>query len=619
MTIYIFLSTISLAVSVFFYKRSRSNIGRSLIFLCLFITSGLFYGFYYVSNFFTGQGINDAVIYHLRYGLEGSGFGQYSQLIIILSLFILLFISLVYWVFFIKNKKEIKFSFLLGFIFILISIITNPASINLYTLFVSSAIKVPVAMAKENQEIEADLKVNFDHFYKEPSINKNVGSKNLVFIYLEGLEQTYSDENLFPGLTKGLNKIQGDATYFTNIRQTYGADYTIAGIVASQCGIPLLPPFHGNSMFGMDEFLPSAVCMSDLLHQEGYYLVYQGGANLDFSGKGKFYKTHSFDEVRGLNELLPEIKDDSIRSSWGIFDDDLLDLSYKKFIELSEKKEKMALFLLTLDTHHPGGLPTPACKDMVYQDGYNDILNAVACTDKLVSEFVTKIQNSVYGKNTLIVIASDHLALRNTASDLLEKKERTNRLIILEPGKKGGQKVVNFGTTLDIGPTVLSFMGYEGFIGLGGNLVEKNYNEDEKKYVYKHIGSWRSDMYKFFDFPKIESAIVIKILEKKILIDKRSFGFPALIELDKDLNTNLKFEFNVGESNNLLVRMQDLDENTPFLLIDDCTSVKTLYSDLRDGEYCLAIGSKDKIYYANNVDSDIEMNVDQIKQFTNIP
>ena len=52
--------------------------GAILVFVYLGMSA-----FYIVADYFTGEGINDAVIFHLRYGLDGSGFGDYYLIIAI--------------------------------------------------------------------------------------------------------------------------------------------------------------------------------------------------------------------------------------------------------------------------------------------------------------------------------------------------------------------------------------------------------------------------------------------------------------------------------------------------------------------------------------------------------
>ena len=251
----------------------------------------------------------------------------------------------------------------------------------------------------------------------------------------------------------------------------------------------------------MDTFLPLVTGLGDLLHDKGYYLTYYGGASLRFAGKGKFFSTHKFDDIRGRRELLPELKDRSYRTGWGLYDDSLFDLAYQRFLELSENHDKFGLFLLTLDAHNPNGYPSKSCQAIIYKDGSNPMLNAVAGSDYLITKFVNKIAQSPYGAMTVVVVASDHLALRGTATKLLNKAERNNLFMIIEPGATKPTKIRKLGSTLDIGVTILPFIGYEGAIGLGRDLADPKQSTEEIEYIHKNIPSWKSSFSRFWNSP----------------------------------------------------------------------------------------------------------------------
>ena len=68
-----------LAIAVCIYQAQRIK-SIKLISLLSFVT-GLLTIFYFVADYFTGQGINQAVVFHTMYGVEGAGFLQYLDLI----------------------------------------------------------------------------------------------------------------------------------------------------------------------------------------------------------------------------------------------------------------------------------------------------------------------------------------------------------------------------------------------------------------------------------------------------------------------------------------------------------------------------------------------------------
>ena len=134
--------------------------------------------------------------------------------------------------------------------------------------------------------------------YQDPALTPlSEEHPNLVYIFAESFEETYYDETLFPSLVTDLRSIREQSITFTQIKQALGTSWTIAGMTAVQCGIPLVTPsanahsLQGNSMSKMSTFYSGAVCMSDMLHKEGYKLIYRSGSPLEFAGVDKLYRT----------------------------------------------------------------------------------------------------------------------------------------------------------------------------------------------------------------------------------------------------------------------------------------------------------------------------------------
>lgn len=86
------------------------------------------------------------------------------------------------------------------------------------------------------------------------------------------------------------------------LHQADGAHWTIAGIVASQCGVPLkvslLPPPE-DRRFGLRAFLPGARCLSDILRERGYENVFMNGPDLAFADLGTFLRLLPHDAGAG--------------------------------------------------------------------------------------------------------------------------------------------------------------------------------------------------------------------------------------------------------------------------------------------------------------------------------
>jgi len=221
-----------------------------------------------------------------------------------------------------------------------------------------------------------------------------------------------------------------------------------------------------------DEFLPKATCLGDLLQKDGYRLTFMGGADARFAGKGDFLGSHGYREILDLNVLLESLSDKSYQNPWGIFDDTLFDNAIDKFKVLSRARAPFLPTLLTLDNHGPVGYLSKSCGN--YDTGDNSSLNAVHCSDRLISGFIEKIRNSTYSDNTVIIVLSDHLAMRNKATPLLKASQQPPRLTFFV-NTPDGQKSrnTNPGLHYDIAPTILDLLGYRvnGALGFGAPLT----------------------------------------------------------------------------------------------------------------------------------------------------
>lgn len=605
-------------LAIIFYKKNKYQITVSLFFTSLVLSVLALDIFYIISDYFTGNGITDSSIYYLEYGfnngLNSMGFIEYKWLVVLVILVITFIVFFLHTPFFLSKergkKKGYLYYYVAPFFFILVSLWLSPSTHALYNSY--------FALGEEKNT--NSVAYNFFDYYKYPVIHQTGKKKNLVFIYAESLENTYSDETIFPGLTPGLNGLAAKGISFTNVHQVDGTGFTMGGVVASQCGISLFGIPYGNSMSGMDSYLPSATCLGDLLHKEGYYLSYFGGANSVFAGKDLFYATHGFDEVLGSEELLKNVANPTYKTNWGAYDDTLFDGAYPVFLGLSEKKTNFGLFLLTLDTHQPEEKPSKSCITMKYKDGKDNTLNAVHCSDYLITDFVNKILNSPQAKDTVIVIASDHLAPHDPRNDSSGHIDRSNRLIILSPEIITPNKVENFGSTLDTGSTLLPFIGFTGDIGLGRNLLNPQQSEYETRIIQWRITSWVKDFMNFWNFPKIKDTLAINTNEKYILIDSRKFKIPVLVEVDSNMQTSLKFQFDlefstkIGKSKWELFQMtKNLDKNKTFLLVDYCKNMQEAKQPQGNTIFCLMKGKGEKYSIEALTEEGKTITVDDIK------
>ncbi len=291
--------------------------------------------------------------------------------------------------------------------------------------------------------------------------------KNLILIYAESLERLYFDDQLFPGLTPHIGSLRGDALEFTNAEQVDGTGWTMAGIVSSQCSLPFNVQYYDGQeahigLAAIDEPFKDEICLGDILGAYGYHTVFMGGAPMFFAGKGKFLKANGFDEVLGFETLKLDLKDYRYRNGWGLYDDTLLEMAAAKIDTLAKSETPYLLSVLTVDTHQPSGHIPKDC--IPYAEGDNKILNAVTCNDRIVGTFIKDLLARDDMDDTLIVLFSDHLSLRNTAYDQLLSKSDERRLAWMVWGKDiaPGQNAAH-ATHFDVTPTLLEMMGIPNY------------------------------------------------------------------------------------------------------------------------------------------------------------
>jgi len=296
--------------------------------------------------------------------------------------------------------------------------------------------------------------------------------RNLVLIFMEGLEKIYTDESLFPGLTPNLSRFTNEGLHLDDVYQAAGTEWTMGGIVSTLCGTPLLHDLglDGN-MIMFTGFLDRARCLPDVLGEAGYRQTFMGGAALVFAGKGEFLRAHSFNRVLGRDLLAPRLEDPDYLGGWGLFDDSLFDLAGQEFERLADLGEPFNLTLLTVDTHHPTGEPSRSCRPYAGID--NSILDAVHCTDQLVGEFIARLQQHPAYQNTIVALVSDHLMMRNAAYPLLPD-DYTRRLYFTVLNAQRVMPEQQQARPMDLSPTLLALMQVEHSVPFlaGRNLLE---------------------------------------------------------------------------------------------------------------------------------------------------
>jgi len=295
--------------------------------------------------------------------------------------------------------------------------------------------------------------------------------RNLIFLYLESLEQLYFDEQLYPGLLPHLSKLRQQAHSYTNLSQVRGTGFTMGGIVASQCGVPLLFR-HGmgsvnTALASIQNPLPDYNCLGDILEAYGYNRTMYKGASLSFSGAGNFFNAHGFNNAKG-NEYWQKTLGDVATTGWGIYDDTLFQQALIEIEALHSVDTPFAFSLVTLDTHHPKGHASASCPAYIHSS--DSMLNAIHCTDYLTGKWVADLKREGLLDYTVLVLFSDHLAMRNTQWDVLTANKKQRKLSFMVLAEEDAKVFEQSATHFDVAPTVLDYLGIPGYPTLNAGV-----------------------------------------------------------------------------------------------------------------------------------------------------
>lgn len=296
--------------------------------------------------------------------------------------------------------------------------------------------------------------------------------RNLILIYLESFEQNftqaeYYERNLLPNLTK----LQNQGNYSPAHYELSGTNFSIAALVSSQCGIPLryLPD---RDIYATRYFLPQAVCLTEILKENGYQTTLIKGADITFTDTHIFAKSHGYDEALGVNEILqqyPEEQHDSLMGTFGGVNDETLFSYAKKRLEKFSPNKPFMLTLFSLDTHLPSTYRNPSCEET-----FGDTRDIFMCTDRTVYQFIDWLKHSPYWDNTTVVILGDHLLPLKLKAKGRPRRSIFNVFLNVPQGLKLNSKK-NF-TTYDIAPSILEGMGINlspRAFGLGRSLFSE--------------------------------------------------------------------------------------------------------------------------------------------------
>jgi phosphoglycerol transferase MdoB-like AlkP superfamily enzyme len=272
---------------------------------------------------------------------------------------------------------------------------------------------------------------------------------NLLIVYLESFRADWSGigGSPHPAVTPRLDRFASENTYAERHYSTVRP--TISSLVSGQCGV--LSEFSNLISSGIVGFAGRVSCLSDILHDRGYYQLLLTAIPKMFAGTEDFALSHRFDELYGRKEWVEEDASYGRAPAWGLFDYDLTDATLST-IDRVAPTAPFHISVMTMDTHGPSFAAPPECP--VYADG-DDLLNAVHCTDFAFGRLIDGLVERGLYQTTNIIVVGDH----TPHGDELYGQVF---LAIRAAGQTQASRLTEIGHTPDLAPTALELLGLPG-------------------------------------------------------------------------------------------------------------------------------------------------------------
>ncbi|MCQ2108135.1 MAG: LTA synthase family protein [Fibrobacter sp.] len=308
--------------------------------------------------------------------------------------------------------------------------------------------------------------------------------KNLILVFLESMESNFQDSthggnlpvNRIPEITELMER---NDSFVPGGQSVFGTNWTVASLISKTCGIPLnYPPGVYHSAHQIKNFLPNAVCLSDILKQNDYNVLFAQGSKKEFASMDGFASTHHIDSFRDVTYYLTANRfSEEKKANWGINDRDLYNLVKRDIDSVSKEQAPFAFVISTMDSHTPYGYMDPKCTcppNLTAKQLYPYVLE---CSSKLLKDFIEWTEKQSWFENTVIAVMGDHETYVPAQAVGFTEEKITHFWMNFFMNSTVQASVFNRKfTSFDMFPTILEAMGVDvpnHALGLGRSLYSQ--------------------------------------------------------------------------------------------------------------------------------------------------
>lgn len=300
---------------------------------------------------------------------------------------------------------------------------------------------------------------------------------NVIMITLEsfsaGFMNTFgNDQNLTPTL----DSLANQSIFFSNMYAT--GNRTVRGMEALSLAVP---PTPGNSIVRRENN-DHLTTIGSIFNEQGYETSFIYGGDGYFDNMNKYFGNNGYNIIdRKRSRLAKEDyqstrtnideKEITFENAWGICDGDLYNQVIKQADQKYKEGKRFYDFVMTTSNHRP----------FTYPDGKIDIPSgsgregAVKYTDYAIGQFLRKIKNKPWYKNTVVIIVADHCASSAGKNEIDVAKYHIPAMIVNLQNEKP-LKIDKMSSQIDLYPTLFGLLGWKYTSNLyGENVLNNNY------------------------------------------------------------------------------------------------------------------------------------------------
>ncbi len=441
-----------------------------LVFALLFVVVYFRVVFFWLVNTFP---INDAdsVLLTLQKPFDEFAYSMVEQCLIT-TIPQTLMISVVFTAFLYASLGEIKKRFAAIGLYFVATMVLFVSDVPLSD-YLHSLIKGPEKMWHSDFFVENY--VNPDSVKIDPPEKR----RNVLLIYLESLEVTFSDKehggyqdiNLIPEITelakKNLNFGKNKSHIGGGI-DSKGSNTTFGSLFSRSLGIPYVVDQEDAPILRNYESLYK------ILNDNGYkQIFFQGNPGL-YDEFRNFVINQKMDEVYGPDDLIQLLKLDTTDLIKKQGFKTVQDKETFKFATqiLDTISEPFSLTFFTIDTHAPHGFYDPDCVKSIDENNEDELLKAsLHCVSRELNKFLTSLKSFSFYENTTVIVFGDH---RFMGSRLVEKFHNRKWInVFINSSRNPINEENRLFSDIDMFPTILSSINFtiEGNrLGLGVDL-----------------------------------------------------------------------------------------------------------------------------------------------------